>query len=1003
MATSTLPNTSPEEKNNPGQDEFDKLIARNFSPGDERMMEERAQAGAAADDADTSEPPTSEELSDAENNPDSPVVHENQVGRGYRRGQRQTSRLSLRGRITRRRAIFGGSITGTIIALVLLLTGVSGPLTFIHIAQLMQRFHFSHQQNASNDRMGRLYRYARTGNPGETRLGWLGSKMHASMLADMEKIGLKPHYSTIGGVFDSFEIDRTSPNSPFKDMSNEEIISALAAKGADVSKIEFLPAEGKGGLPTVRVSVDSYKGRKAGFKFLSDQIGTSDIPGPLRVRVLSRYGLVSWHPMKRIDASINQKLSDLYDKWKSSREQRLDSGVGEGELNTANAQDQETDPKTGKPTSTTPAPGDNGPLPSSKAKDLLNGIKESKSLKIGGALSTGVGLVCTVYEVDKNMGEIRFAQVIAPLTRMGMDAVTVGNQIMTGNDVSSTEVSFLAKSFNEVDSKGNITSTWNQAAPIQAELGQPYNSSKDIDSEASQTDVKDALSGEVPGWISWVNSVPKVGSLCGTTGSLITGAVGFAVGIFSGEIANTIGGAVAGQLAFPTIIDKLSHFLSGESVNVAAAGAQWGSDIDYGSRLAANSMSLLFGGVKLTSAQSSQLQAMEDAQSQADFNSHNIAYKIFDPYDERSAISKVIDGSSTSFTQNIARMGSMFVNFGKSFSSIGNIFNAKASAAQKPYDYGFAEYGFSAADLNNPAVSDPYANADAVAAILDNPSNRTYISRAHDCFGVDIQKVSDPNAPSGQLWDVLPVSSQPPDPYDSSYESSSHCNDPNDPNWLKIRFFIFDTGVMEGYACYKGDDQSCQNDGFGDSSAQTVNTTTTAGDTADLSTAFDDSTSIACAAGTKDLGIQDGYRDGQVVKIRVCAVSNLPSTSEESNNGYGVTGAGGNVVVNSRVSGAVYAMAQAASKDGIPLMASSGFRTMQHQQALFAQNPDPNRVAVPGTSNHQMGLAIDFSGLPSTPGPVAGNPVWDWLVKNAGNFGYKNYPQEAWHWSLTGN
>ncbi len=1008
MATSApLSEKAPEETDNPGQE----LADRELNPDRQTAAagnptDPRGNDVAAGDSSDPRGEPNTDELREQEQLPDAGDPEESFYRPG--RDQPQTGRLSLRGRVTRRRAIFGGSITGTIIALILLLTGVSGPLTFVHIAQLMQRFHFSHQQNASNDRMGRLYRYARTGNPGETRLGWLGSKMHANMLADMEKIGLKPHYSSVGGVFDSFEIDRSSPNSPFKDMSNDEIKSALAAKGVDISKIEFLPAEGQGGLPTVRVAVDSYKGRNTSFKFLSDQIGTSDIPGPIRVRVLSRYGLASWHPLKRIDAKLNQKLSQLYDSWKQSKEQRLKNGVGEGELNTASAQEQETDPQT-KKTTTIPAPGDNGPLPSSKAQQLLGSIKDSSSLKIGGAVSTGVGLVCTVYAVDKNMGAIRYAQVITPLIRMGMDAVTVGNQIMSGNDVSSTEVSFLAKSFNETDSKGNTLSTWNQAASIQAEEGQSYDSNKDISSQyagqPSQPDVKDALSGSVPDWISWAGSVPAVGQLCGTAGSIITGAIGFAVGVFSGGLISTVGQAFAGALAQPLVISKLSHFLAGESVNVLATGAQWGNDIDYGSRLASNSMSLLFGGVKLTSAQSSQLQAMEDTQSQAEFDSHNIAYKLFDPYDERSAISRVIDGSSTSFTQNLARMGGVFVNFGKSFGNLANIFTPKTSAAQNTYDYGFSEYGFSADDLNNPAVGDPYANAAAAAAILDNPSNNSYISRAHDCFGVDIKKISNPDDASKSLWDVIPISASDtqPDPYDSSYESSSHCNDPSDPNWLKIRFFIFDTGVMEGYACYKGDDQSCQNDGFDDSSsAATINTTSTAGSSVDLSTVFDDSSSVACAGGTKDLGIQDGYHNGQVVKIRVCAVSDLPSTSEESNGGYGVTGADGNAVVNSRVSGAVYALAQAAAKDNLPLIAASGFRTMQHQQALFAQNPDPTRVAQPGYSNHQMGLAIDFAGLPSTPGPATGNPIWDWLVKNAGNFGYKNYPQEAWHWSITG-
>jgi hypothetical protein len=1006
-ATSTLPNSQPEETDNPGQDEFDKIIGRSFSPDDERKMEDRAKDGAIDDNTGT---PSREDLSDAEQELDG-----GSAGSFYRpQGQPGlypgVGRFSLRGYMNRRRAIYGGGMIGTLIALIMALTFSSGPLQFIHIAQLEQRFHFSHQQNASNDRMGRLYRFARTGNVGETRLGWLGSKMHAAMLADLEKIGLKPHYSSVGGVFDSFEIDRSNPDSPFKDMSNEELKAAMAARGVDPNAIEFGAAEGKKGLPTAKISVSKYKGRRAGLKFLSSEAGTSNIPSPIRYRVMARYGLANWHPLNRADAALNQKLSVVYDKLRQSRQEQLKNGMRQGELAAGGAQQQDNvkDPKTGKDTTqTTNAPGESGPLDSGKANKLLSGIKDSKSLKVGGALATGVGLVCTVREVNTNMGVLRNSQVIAPLMRMGLEAVAVGNQLMTGSDVSSTEVSFLAKNFNEVNSKGNVVSTWNQSASINAKLGK--SGGKDIDaadgSQPAQPDVKDALRGGVPDWISWTDSVPGIGKLCSGTGQFLSSAIGFTVSVFSGGLASTVGGSIAGSIGGQLFIDKLSHFLAGESVNVLATGAEWGNNVDYGSRLAANSMALQQGGTELSQAQSSQLDAIENTKSQAEFNSKNIAYKLFNPYDERSAVSKVVDGSSPSFSQNLNRTAGMFLSSGKNFGNIFKIFSPKANAAPKPFDYGFPEYGFSTDDLNNPSVEDPYANAEAAAAILNGPNQTIYIKKAHNCFGVDIKQIPDPDNGAKQLWDVVPVptADETANPYTDDYQKTNHCSDNSDPNWLKIRFFIMDTGTMEGYACYKGDDQSCQNDGFGDSSASGSTATTTTGSTIDLPQAFQDSTSVACADGTKDLGIQDGYHDGQIVKIRICAVSNIPSTSEESNGGYGVSGAGGNLVVNSRISGAAYAMAQAAAKEHQPLYASSGFRTMQHQQALFSKNPDPNRVARPGYSNHQMGLAIDFAGLPSSPGPVPGNPVWEWLVKNAGGFGYKNYPQEAWHWSVTGN
>ncbi len=172
--------------------------------------------------------------------------------------------------------------------------------------------------------------------------------------------------------------------------------------------------------------------------------------------------------------------------------------------------------------------------------------------------------------------------------------------------------------------------------------------------------------------------------------------------------------------------------------------------------------------------------------------------------------------------------------------------------------------------------------------------------------------------------------------------------------------------------------------------------------TADPRTIFQDSSNIRCAPGTKDLGIADGYHKNILIKIRICAIPNLPNTGQESHNGFGVNGANGGSVVNSRVSGQVSAMATAMKKSGLNIIASSAFRTMAHQQSLCPC--DAVTVALPGTSNHQMGLAIDFGGnLPSSPGPIPGNPLWAWLTKNAATYGYSNYPREAWHWSATGN
>jgi hypothetical protein len=343
--------------------------------------------------------------------------------------------------------------------------------------------------------------------------------------------------------------------------------------------------------------------------------------------------------------------------------------------------------------------------------------------------------------------------------------------------------------------------------------------------------------------------------------------------------------------------------------------------------------------------------------------------------------------------QNIASLTNSFVNMGGSLSNAFAALIPKARAADKPYDWGFPDYDIPLSVLKDKDLENPYANADKVAALLDGNggSGSDIAEKAKTCFGTHIEKVDD-------MWDI--TQTDPVNPNSDEY-SSANCDDISDVNWKRMILFVSDTKNMKAVACYQGDDEACADLGLKAPTASEA-ATSTASATIDMDSLFKKSSDIACAPGTKDLGEQDGYTQGNKVKIKICAIPGFPSTGEESGGGYGVSGADGNVVVNSRVSGAVLAMVEAAKKDGVSLAAISSFRTMAHQRSLCPC--DGVSVAVPGTSNHQMGLAIDFGGgLPSSPGPIPGNKFWNWLSKNAGDFGYKNYPREAWHWSPTGS
>ena len=172
-----------------------------------------------------------------------------------------------------------------------------------------------------------------------------------------------------------------------------------------------------------------------------------------------------------------------------------------------------------------------------------------------------------------------------------------------------------------------------------------------------------------------------------------------------------------------------------------------------------------------------------------------------------------------------------------------------------------------------------------------------------------------------------------------------------------------------------------------------------------------------CAPGTRDVGVVDGYASGRLRKIRLCALPNLRSTSEESTPGsaYYIRGANHHALVNAGVSAAAFRMVNAAQQARVPLSATSTFRSMAHQQALCRANAACRQgnytyVAKPGYSNHQMGLAIDFAGTNVRGGPSCrqratdwGSPVWRWLYQHAATYGYRQYAAESWHWDTLRN
>lgn len=130
--------------------------------------------------------------------------------------------------------------------------------------------------------------------------------------------------------------------------------------------------------------------------------------------------------------------------------------------------------------------------------------------------------------------------------------------------------------------------------------------------------------------------------------------------------------------------------------------------------------------------------------------------------------------------------------------------------------------------------------------------------------------------------------------------------------------------------------------------------------------------------------------------------------------------------VDKRIYPALQEMFDAARKDHIYPVVASGYRTREKQQRLLDEKikaykaegclPEEAKtkaeawVAIPGTSEHQLGIAVDINadGIRST-----GDEVYKWLNENAYKFGFiRRYPpdkteitgviNEPWHYRYVG-
>jgi D-alanyl-D-alanine carboxypeptidase-like protein len=137
-------------------------------------------------------------------------------------------------------------------------------------------------------------------------------------------------------------------------------------------------------------------------------------------------------------------------------------------------------------------------------------------------------------------------------------------------------------------------------------------------------------------------------------------------------------------------------------------------------------------------------------------------------------------------------------------------------------------------------------------------------------------------------------------------------------------------------------------------------------------------------------GTVSGYSNGQLPMSALCPLWDAPG-----------------MMLQAGASAGFNRMSQAfASAFGEPLCVTSSYRTYAKQVELYASMP-AGYAAVPGTSNHGWGLAVDLCGGIQ----VDYSPEHEWLMNHAAEYSWFHPswalpggpgPHEPWHWEFAG-
>ena len=866
----------------------------------------------------------------------------------------------------RKRFLVGGFIGFLIAAFTLMMTVLQGPLQMIQLAQLLQKFHISDSELFGDRRTARLIKHSLSGKAEEGRLGKRMNKYANKWEARTNfELGLKSVYSDPPSRrFIGYEV--------LDERKARDTLSELRKDGANI-------AGDRNGKQFVDLSDDKFRTRRSVIRTVTHGTKTSKTASSIGARLLILRGGVDFHPLKNVKRKAGDKLVDWYKQQADERSKRRKRGVNAPDRRLAGQQETDAD---GNVVDDSTADADKGNQFANEAKDASDPDKRKelfKKIASGGAIVAVAQALCVINDVGNNIEEYN-AENNQIAIRMGMERVTAGGQYMSNIDTNIDEAGFDNSQLYDEETD----TTWLQDKSIRSELGLEG---------GVEIKEKPGKSGK-PKFFEAVGNIPYINGACGLSDKAkkipLVGRVIKAVENLSAAAVDTALKPFGYSIA--EFQERIIRFFAGEAINTYAQGAELGGIVNAGVKLGDNDAFIAKGGRALNKDEAKQIDKVVIEERKAEMAGQSFYARVLDPVNVDSIASTTLLRMPQTPRQAFVGVMRAPANLVNKVGNFGLVrVGAQSEEEPEPYDYGFPEFGFSEAEQQDERFENPYENAEIIEAnnyAKLREGNKKYGDK---CFGMTI----DPE--SGDL-----KTARKPKRYD---EISKQDNDGNNPctedseDLLRYRFYLADTVNSFALACYEDDEEACRQVGFNATVDETTsgdNPGTAAGKGIE-GDPYTDGSGVACAEGTNDKGPGVGWVDGEEFAIRLCEIPNLP-----------YAGGDGFAIVNSRVSGAWFSLATDAFNDAVELTVSSSYRTMAEQEVLWNKyGQDPSRVARPGYSSHQAGVALDIADISGYTGAQdcgggrardPGNQRWDWLEANARNYGFKQYSAEAWHW-----